>query len=113
MSSGKYVFSEKVALIADRNTATFYRLAGLKNVFPVENPAEAETYIRKLSENSSLLIILITDPIVDKLQNVLEQMVDLDRQLFIPIPDVANRGVTKTDLMKKFIKRKTGIEFKL
>ena len=113
MSIEKFVFSEKVALVADRNTATFYRLAGLKNVFPVNNSEEAEKCINKLVENSIFLIILITEPIVNKLQDMLERVADMGYPLFIPIPDVENRGTAKTDLIHKFIKRKTGIEFKL
>lgn len=113
MSIEKFVFSEKVALVADRTTAIFYKLAGLKNIFPVDSSDEAEKCIRKLSENSIFLIILITEPIVNKLQDMLERVADMGYPLFIPIPDVENRGTVKIDLIKNFIKRKVGIEFKL
>jgi len=109
----QYVFHEKVALVADRTTATFYRLAGLTNVFSVDSHEEAEQRIRKLSEASDYLIILITEPIARELQDVLERMADEKYPLYIPIPDVEERMTGKIDLINNFIKRKAGIEFKL
>ena len=109
----QFAFHEMVALVADRTTATFYRLAGLTNVFSVDSREEAEQRIHELSKASNYLIILITEPIARELQDVLERLADEKYPLYIPIPDVEERMTAKIDLISNLIKRKAGIEFKL
>ena len=64
-------------------------------------------------ETSDFLIVLITGSIVDKLQDMFEKMENKKYPVFIPIPDVESRVTAKTDSINNFVKRKTGIDFKL
>lgn len=103
----------RIALVADKNTVTCFKLAGLKDVYCVENAEEAERRIRELSEKPDFVIILVTERIVDQVHAAIEKITERKYPLIIPIPDVSGPITMKTDLIVELIKRKAGIEVKL
>jgi vacuolar-type H+-ATPase subunit F/Vma7 len=113
MDSGASVSHKRVALVADKRTVTFFRLAGLKDTYPIESYKEAEECLRKISKDPDFLIILVTEKFVDKIRNVIEGITENRYPLIIPIQGVRDGEVAKTDLIHELIKRKAGIEFKL
>ncbi len=112
MSNNKFERGKSLAVVADRRTTTLFKLAGLKDVYPVESHEEAEKFIRRLVENPRFLIILVTDRIVNKIQEFIERIAENRYPLILPIPSVEGQKI-KTDLITRLIKRKAGIEFKL
>ncbi|UCE15916.1 MAG: V-type ATP synthase subunit F [Candidatus Bathyarchaeota archaeon] len=102
-----------IALIADKNTATCFKLAGLKDTYPVENAEEAEKCVRELSEKPNLAIILVTERIVDQNYSVIKKISERKQPLIVPIPDTGGPTTMKTDFIVELIKRKAGIEVKL
>lgn len=112
MSANKLETGKSLAVVADRRTTTIFKLAGLKDVYPVESHEEAEKFIRRLVENPRVLIILVTERLVNKIQDFIERIAENKYPLIVPIPSVEGQKV-KTDLITNLIKRKAGIEFKL
>ena len=102
-----------IALVADKNTITCFKLAGLKNVYCVENAEEAEKHIRKLSEDPNLAIILVAERVVNQIYGTLEKIIERKYPLIVPIPDTGDSTTMKTDLIVELIRRKAGIEVKL
>lgn len=102
-----------IALIADRRTTTSFKLAGLKDVYRVENAEEAEKRIRNLSERSDLKVILVTESVVNQIHDVIQGIAERKYPLVIPIPSAEGSTMMKTDLIVELIKRKAGIEVKL
>jgi V/A-type H+-transporting ATPase subunit F len=102
-----------IALVADKNTITCFKLAGLKNVYCVENAEEAEKHIRELSEDPNLAIILVTERVVNQIYGTLEKIIERKYPLIVPIPDTGGSTTMKTDLIVELIRRKAGIEVKL
>ncbi len=102
-----------IALVADKNTITCFKLAGLKDVYFVKNAEEAEKRIRELSEKPDLAVILITERLVDKIHDAMKKITERDYPLIVPIPDTGGPITMKTDLMIELIRRKAGIEVKL
>jgi V/A-type H+-transporting ATPase subunit F len=102
-----------IALIADKNTVTCFKLAGLKNVYSVESAEEAERRIRELSENPDFAIILVTERIINQIQATIKKITERKYPLIIPFPNVKGPITMKTDLIIELIKRKAGIEVKL
>ena len=100
-----------IALLADRHTATCFKLAGLNNIIKVNNAKEAEKNVLELLENKNLRIILISERFLNEMQ-ILENTVEQQYPLVIPIPDLEGSTVLKTDFIAETIKRKTGIEVK-
>jgi vacuolar-type H+-ATPase subunit F/Vma7 len=99
-----------ITLLADRHTVTCFKLAGLSNIFSVEDTKEAEKHLLSLLERNDLRIILVSEHLLNQIQ-IFEKIADQD-PLIIPIPDLQGPTVLKTDLIGELIKRKTGIEVK-
>ena len=102
-----------IAIVADRRTATSFKLAGLKSVYRVENAAEAEKCIRDLLERSDLTVILVTQGIADQIHELIEEIGDRKYPLVVPVPSAEGATTMKRDLIVELIKRKAGIEVKL
>ena len=100
-----------IAILADRHTVTCFKLAGLSNIFSVEDTKEAEKHLLALLEKNDLRIILVSEQLMNKLQ-LFEKIADPHRPLIIPIPDLQGSKMLKTDFIAELIKRKTGIEVK-
>ena len=100
-----------IALIADKNTVTCFKLAGLSNVHPVEDAKEAEKCLEALLEKNNQKIVLVSERILNRIQ-IFEKIAERQSPLIIPIPDIQGPKMIKTDLIVELIKRKTGIEVK-
>ena len=101
-----------IGLLADSYTATCFKLAGLKNVFPVTDPIQADKTLSEVLEKTSLRILLVSEQLLSNPQigaRISEQL----SPLIIPIPTLQSRVPPKVDYMAELIKRKTGIEVKL
>ena len=113
LSIEKPRFNKEMALIADRRTSALFRLAGLKYVYPIDNYDEVEKRFRMVSENPNFMIILVTEQIVNKIQDLVEKIAKNDGPLIIPIPSLEGPSTMKIDLINQLIKSKAGIEFAL
>jgi len=101
----------RIALVADKNTVTCFKLAGLSGVYQVEESKEAEKRLRELLENKNLRIVLVSERLLSQIR-ILEEISEHQYPLIIPIPDIKGPKTLKTDLINELIKRKTGIEVK-
>jgi vacuolar-type H+-ATPase subunit F/Vma7 len=101
----------EIALVADRDTATCFKLAGISNVFSVKGIKEAEEKMLGLLEKNSTKIILITERLLNKIR-ITERFTEQNAPLIIPIPDLNGPKQPKADFLNKLIYRKTGIEVK-
>ena len=99
-----------IALLADRHTVTCFKLAGLRDIFSVEDTKIAEKHLLSLLKRNDLRIILVSEYIMNQIQ-IFEKNADKG-PLIIPIPNLQGSAVLKTDLITELIKRKTGIEVK-
>ena len=100
-----------IALIADKNTVTCFKLAGVSNVHSVEDAKKAKKILEAFLEKNNLKIILVSERVLNKLQ-IFEKIAERQSPLIIPIPDLQGPKMLKTDLIVELIKRKTGIEVK-
>ena len=100
-----------IALIADKNTVTCFKLAGLSEVHSVEDARGAEKCLEALLEKDNLKIVLVSGRILNTIQ-IFEKIAERQTPLIIPIPDLQGSRMLKTDLIVELIKRKTGIEVK-
>jgi len=100
-----------IALVADKNTVTCFKLAGLSKVYSVEDAQEAEKCLQVLLENDNLRIILVSERLLSQIP-IFEKISERKYPLIIPIQDLKGRSMLKSDLIVELIKRKTGIEVK-
>ncbi len=101
----------EIGLLADKHTATCFKLAGLESVFSVDNPNQAEKKLSEIMKTANLRILLVSEQILNKIQ--LKPETTDQSPLIIPIPTMKSREAPKVDFMADLIKRKTGIEVKL
>ena len=101
----------RIALIADKNTVTCFKLVGLSNVHAVEDAKGAEKCLQTLLEKNNLKIVLVSERIMNKIQ-IFEKIAERQSPVIIPIPDLQGPKMLKVDLIVELIKRKTGIEVK-
>ena len=101
-----------IGVLADRHTATCFKLAGLRNVFPVNDHTQAEKILLEILKKNNLRILLVSEKIFNSIQKK-TKFSEQQSPLIIPIPTMQTREAPKTDFMAELIKRKTGIEVKL
>ena len=101
-----------IGLLADNHTATSFKLAGLSNVFSVNDPIQAKKTFFEIVEKNNLRILLVSEQIFTNIQNCAKTS-EQQSPLIIPIPTIQGRAPPKVDFMAELIKRKTGIEVKL
>jgi len=106
-------FQMKIALVADRRTATSFKLAGLSDVGIVESAEEAQKKIDEFLSRGDLAVVLATERLVDQVPGLSERIGERKYPLIVPIPETRGPVVTKTDLIVDLIRRKAGIEVKL
>lgn len=101
-----------IGVLADKHTATSFKLAGLRDVFPVNDPTQARQTFLEILEKNELRILLVSEQLLSKIQSypITPEQQSL---LIIPIPTIQGRAPPKVDFMAELIKRKTGIEVKL
>lgn len=102
----------EIGVLADKHTATCFKLAGLALVFSVDDPTQAEKKLSEIMETPNLRILLVSEQILNKNQFNNETS-GQQTPLIIPIPSMKSREGPKIDFMADLIKRKTGIEVKL
>ncbi len=101
----------KIALIADRQTSTYFKVAGIKNSFAAKDKDEAEKAFRRLHSDETISLIMVTDPVYAWIQPILERM-KKEFPLVVSIP--AKSGPKpQADVLAQLIKRTVGIELKV
>lgn len=103
----------RIALIAEKNTATCFKLSGLRDVYSVGSADEAANILSSLLEDSNLAFVLVTERLIDQVRHVIGKAAERKYPMIIPIPDTLGPAEAKTDFVVELIRRKAGIEVKL
>jgi len=102
-----------VALIADVDTANFFKLGGLEHVFEVNNNEDAKKYLQKFLEKPKFTILITTDSIANKNRALINEIIEEHEfPIIISIPTLGDTSQPVTDTITELIRRKTGIELK-
>jgi len=100
----------KIALVGDRETAAYFRLSGLKRSKYVKDQAEAEKSMTKFLSDSSVSLIIVTEPVMEWVQPILAKH-RKEYPLVVSIP--TKKGPKSTvDALAQLVKRTVGVELK-
>ena len=103
----------KIALIADDVTANYFKIGGLKHVFAVKWPKDAEKILLKLIEKKNFSILITTEKIISKNRTLINKIIEEHEfPIIISIPTLGDTGHLGTDTITELIRRKLGIELK-
>lgn len=103
----------KVAVVADENVATYFRVAGVKNSYAARNSQDADDIIRNLANSKDIAIIVVTEPIAAMIPSTIETVSKRITPTVITIPGREGpRGERVTSIVD-LVKRTIGVEIKI
>lgn len=101
----------KIALLGDRETATYFRISGLRRSKYVKDRPEAERAFAKFLADDSISLILVTEPVMEWVQPLVAKH-RKEYPLVMSIP--TKKGPKSTvDTLAQLVKRTVGIELKV
>ncbi len=101
----------KIALLGDRETATYFRISGLRSSKYVKDRPEAERAFAKFLADDSISLILVTEPVMEWVQPLVAKH-RKEYPLVMAIP--TKKGPKSTvDTLAQLVKRTVGIELKV
>ena len=102
--------SSSIAVIADPDTVTGFKLGGVKEGYPVEDMNEAKTTLEKIFKQD-FSIIITTEKIGDELRKTIERLTKTSAlPMIIEVPDKTGPSERKTDPIGELIRRVIGVE---
>lgn len=101
----------KIALLGDRETATYFRISGLRRSKYVKDRPEAERAFAKFLADDAISLILVTEPVMEWVQPLVAKH-RKEYPLVMAIP--TKKGPKSTvDTLAQLVKRTVGIELKV
>ena len=102
-----------IGVLANAETATYLKITGIKNSFPVKNREEAEERLTKLLRDHEISLILVTEEVNDWLGSVLSKVrSSREYPLIVSIPGKGGKK-PQTDQLADLVKKTVGIEIKI
>ena len=99
-----------IAVIADPDTVTGFKLGGIKSGYPVEDMNEAKTRLEELFKQD-FSIIITTERIGDELRETIDKLTRTSTlPMIIEVPDKTGPSERATDPIGELIKRVIGVE---
>ena len=99
-----------IAVIADADTVTGFRLGGVKEGYPVKDMKEAEDTLKEVFKKD-VCIIITTEKIGDNIRETIDKLSNSSAlPMIIEIPDKTGPSERATDPMRELIKRVIGVE---
>ena len=100
--------------MADEDTVTCFKLAGLEYAYTVKSSDEAEKCIREFLEETDFAVIITTHSIANLIHATINEIIEEKKHpLIVSIPELGTSLMLPTDPIIELIKRKTGIELKI
>ncbi|MGB9937464.1 MAG: V-type ATP synthase subunit F [Methanobacterium sp.] len=100
-----------IAVIADPDTVTGFRLGGVKEGYSVEDMNEAEDTLKEVFKKDDVSIIITTEKIGDNLRETIDRLASSSAlPMIIEIPDKTGPSERATDPMRELIRRVIGVE---
>lgn len=104
----------KVGVVADEDTVTGFRLAGVRVGYPVDKPEEALEKIRELAHNKEVGIIIVTERIMEKIRGEVENILgERTFPLVVEIPDKGGKIEKRVDPLNELVRRAVGVDIKV
>jgi len=100
----------KIALLGDRETAAYFRVSGLKRSRYVKDRMEAERALTQFLSDSSISLVLVTEPVMEWVQPLLAK----HRKEYPLVVSIPTKGPTSSiDTLAQLVKRTVGVELKV
>jgi vacuolar-type H+-ATPase subunit F/Vma7 len=103
----------KIAVVAEEDVATCFRLAGVKLSYSVKKPKDAADIVSKLAENKEVVIIVLTERIAEEIKPIIEKISKMVYPTVLTIPGKEGPISEKVSPLLDLVKRTIGVEIKI
>jgi V/A-type H+-transporting ATPase subunit F len=104
----------KIGVIADKETAVYFKLGGVKNSWVVDNQQDAVKTFTDIKEKQTVSLVIVTEPVFDWIKDKLGGgKKEVELPLVVSIPTRKGGGKAQTDLLADLIKRTVGVEIRM
>ena len=104
----------KIGLIADKETAVYFKLGGVRNAWVANNRDEAVKTYMNIKEKQTVSLVIVTEPVYDWIKDKLTGgRKEVELPLVVSIPTRKGGGKAQVDLLADLIKRTVGVEIRV
>lgn len=103
----------KIGVIADKETAIYFTLGGVKNSWVVKSSEEAVKTFEDIKAKQLVSLVIVTDTVFDWIKDKVGQgKKEIELPLVVSIP-TRRGGKPQVDLLAELIKRTVGVEIRV
>lgn len=103
----------KLAVVADADVATYFRLAGVKHSYSVKDNAEASEVVKKLADTKEVAIIVVTEKVAEGIKPLIDELSKRIYPTLLTIPGKEGLISKKISPLASLVKRTIGIDIKV
>jgi V/A-type H+/Na+-transporting ATPase subunit F len=104
----------KIGVMADKETATYFRLGGVKNSWVVSSEDQAIKTFEDIKAKQTVSLVIVTDTVFDWIKyRVSSGKKEIELPLVVSIPTRRAGGKQQADLLADLIKRTVGVEIRV
>ena len=103
----------KIGVMADKETAIYFKLGGVKNSWVVKSEDDAVKTFEDIKAKQTVSLVIVTDTVFDWIKDKVGQgRKEIELPLVVSIP-TRRGGKPQVDLLADLIKRTVGVEIRV
>ena len=103
----------KIGVMADKETAIYFKLGGVKNSWVVKSEDEAVKTFEGIKNKQTVSLVIVTDTVFDWIKDKVGQgKKEIELPLVVSIP-TRRGGKAQVDLLAELIKRTVAVEIRV
>ena len=103
----------KIGVMADKETAIYFNLGGVKNSWVVRSEDDAVKTFEDIKTKQTVSLVIVTDTVFDWIKDKVGQgKKEIELPLVVSIP-TRRGGKPQVDLLAELIKRTVGVEIRV
>lgn len=103
----------KIGVMADKETAIYFNLGGVKNSWVVKSEDDAVKTFEDIKTKQTVSLVIVTDTVFDWIKDKVGQgKKEIELPLVVSIP-TRRGGKPQVDLLAELIKRTVGVEIRV
>ena len=103
-----------IGVMADKETATYFRLGGVKNSWVVNTETDAVKTFEDIKTRQTVSLVIVTDTVFNWIKDKVGRgKKEIELPLVVSIPTRKAGGKPQVDLLADLIKRTVGVEIRV
>ncbi len=103
-----------IGVMADKETATYFQLGGVKNSWVVNTETDAVKTFEDIKAKQAVSLVIVTDTVFNWIKDKVGRgKKEIELPLVVSIPTRKAGGKPQVDLLADLIKRTVGVEIRV